>query len=729
MLLSAVIFCCVMLGYVVIVYAKISPASTCGGASSSAYHLESAFVGADLFTHFDFFTDEDPTGGFVDYVSLPTAFKERLVGAAPGRAQIGVDWKQPVKPGERGRKSVRLQSKQRWDSGLWVFHIHHMPAGCGTWPAIWTNGPNWPHGGEIDILEGANDQVYSTTALHTDKGCDMSYINDHLNPFDGTWTPAQTRNCYHAASPYNIGCAIEGRTNKNPTKRTTQQITSPFGSTFNKQFAGRGGAYVVMELDPLKHIRMWLFAAHELPADLPTFLSPGKADVAAATPATYPDAWKKPPFASFPLGSHCDGHRFFGPQQIIINQTFCGGWAGWNFTPKCIAQTSSLSSSEKSLMDYCLDHVANNPNAFKEAYWDFGYIAVYQKSRNNNSSVGGVDNCGEGQLGSHHKTPLTASASTTSRQTIRPNQSLDNNPPPPPSVVSVTEAVPRTAVRPSPESAVPGAGLLKRSTITGSRPQKLKLPTFEGQTYKLSNNSIIGGRRSRESSFLRSGGAGKWSTLLSRRRKRNSERMMAKEASLLPASQHENLLGVLSPAVVNAALSPYGVGIHKSTDNSSGSYQKQAAAAASRVAAGHFNLLGNSSKKTLLSGRRDLFLQKPLVDKIKGRWRTGDSRGLNLLDRLRIKNDDSGGGVLGWLGQREGGASQKQRLDSINSSTIQGNNDKAIMFGQSGGTEERKKLLVGGGGLQDYLKKFGIDKFPNYRKNGTRRKNLGWGLS
>jgi hypothetical protein len=27
-----------------------------------------------------------------------------------------------------------------------------MPVGCGTWPAFWMFGPDWPNGGEIDTL-------------------------------------------------------------------------------------------------------------------------------------------------------------------------------------------------------------------------------------------------------------------------------------------------------------------------------------------------------------------------------------------------------------------------------------------------------------------------------------------------------------------------------------------------------------------------------------------------
>ncbi|KAM0750532.1 hypothetical protein T439DRAFT_356286 [Meredithblackwellia eburnea MCA 4105] len=47
-----------------------------------------------------------------------------------------------------------------------------MPYGCGTWPAWWSNGPNWPAGGEIDVVEGVNNQVTNQMTLHTsDSGC------------------------------------------------------------------------------------------------------------------------------------------------------------------------------------------------------------------------------------------------------------------------------------------------------------------------------------------------------------------------------------------------------------------------------------------------------------------------------------------------------------------------------------------------------------------------------
>jgi len=55
-----------------------------------------------------------------------------------------------------GRDSVRITSKQAWGTGsLVVVDLAHVPGGqCGSWPAMWMLGPNWPYNGEIDIIEG-----------------------------------------------------------------------------------------------------------------------------------------------------------------------------------------------------------------------------------------------------------------------------------------------------------------------------------------------------------------------------------------------------------------------------------------------------------------------------------------------------------------------------------------------------------------------------------------------
>jgi hypothetical protein len=54
----------------------------------------------------------------------------------------------PTKAGPR--ESIRLEGKQRFNRGLFIIDVRHMPAGCGVWPAFWlTDEANWPVNGEI----------------------------------------------------------------------------------------------------------------------------------------------------------------------------------------------------------------------------------------------------------------------------------------------------------------------------------------------------------------------------------------------------------------------------------------------------------------------------------------------------------------------------------------------------------------------------------------------------
>ena len=65
------------------------------------------------------------------------------------------DWS-IVDPSARGRDSVRISTQNAYGESIIVLDLAHMPAGCATWPAFWTNsqkGP-WPNGGEVDIIEG-----------------------------------------------------------------------------------------------------------------------------------------------------------------------------------------------------------------------------------------------------------------------------------------------------------------------------------------------------------------------------------------------------------------------------------------------------------------------------------------------------------------------------------------------------------------------------------------------
>ena len=73
-------------------------------------------------------------------------------------------------------------------------------------------GPNWPAGGEIDIIEGVNDYTNNQATLHTNPGCGLATSNTSALAISGTLVG--TVNCA-VSSTSNQGCGI--RSNSNTT--------------------------------------------------------------------------------------------------------------------------------------------------------------------------------------------------------------------------------------------------------------------------------------------------------------------------------------------------------------------------------------------------------------------------------------------------------------------------------------------------------------------------------
>jgi hypothetical protein len=303
----------------------------------NAYALQEKFMGTNFFNHFTFFTGNDPTNGYVNYVDYNTALSLGLIQAGSNYVIMKAD-DTNVATG-RGRNSVRITSIDSFNAGLFIIDLTHMPTGCGTWPAFWLVGPNWPNEGEIDIIEGVDNQTVVFTTLHTSEGCSM--CSESTNSFTGKWNIGSAGNpscdCYiNAPNEFsNQGCSIAGASNT-------------MGNPFNK---ASGGVYAT-EWVPNSHFAMWFFPRNNIPSDITN-----------GTPN--PSSWGTP-YAYFMLSSNCPSSHFAN-QQIVFDLTFCGDWDGSVFAADCPGYGS------------CQTFVQNNPKSFSEAYWYVNYVAVYQQ--------------------------------------------------------------------------------------------------------------------------------------------------------------------------------------------------------------------------------------------------------------------------------------------------------------------------------------------------------------
>ncbi|KAJ5893318.1 Endo-1-3(4)-beta-glucanase [Penicillium taxi] len=297
--------------------------------STAAYTIQDDYGGnGTFFDKFNFYTDADPTNGYVTYVDQTTAAAGGLIGSYDTATYIGVD-KTNIASGS-GRNSVRLTSINSYQHGLVILDLSHMPSSaCGTWPAFWMLGPDWPTTGEIDIIEGVNQATVNQMTLHTSDGCSIQNSG-----FTGS---LYTDNCYVEAADQsdNIGCSI------------IETDTQSYGDGFNNV---GGGVYATEWTSA--GISIYFFPRSSIPAD-----------ITAGSPD--PTTWGTPA-ASFAGGCDIDSH--FVNLQIVFDLTFCGDWAGdaWS------------SSSCASYADTCDNYVQNNPTAFADSYWGINSLKVYQ---------------------------------------------------------------------------------------------------------------------------------------------------------------------------------------------------------------------------------------------------------------------------------------------------------------------------------------------------------------
>ncbi|CAE6338481.1 unnamed protein product [Rhizoctonia solani] len=312
-----------------------STSSTAAPTPSSSWTIQSRIQGNNFFDAWEFWSFPDPTNGAVDYQTLDGSTSAGLHEINEnGNAIMRVETTQQV---SGNRKSVRLHSRTTYNGALVILDAVHMPYGCGTWPAFWSNGPNWPNGGEIDIVEGVNDYQTNQASLHTKSGCTIP------EQYGSSGTLAASLNCA-ADETGNQGC---GQLNSKP-------------NNYGKAFNDNGGGVYAMKWDK-SGISIYFFPRDEIPSDI-------------NNEAPLPDTWGTP-VGNWPAQS-CDPFQFMSDHIMIFDTTLCGDWAGNAWQSSGIAgQTQTCAA--KTGYSTCLDYIRNEGANFKDAYWEVKSVKVY----------------------------------------------------------------------------------------------------------------------------------------------------------------------------------------------------------------------------------------------------------------------------------------------------------------------------------------------------------------
>lgn len=288
--------------------------------------------GASFFDGWDFWANADPTHGTVRFQDYQSALNNGLIEFGDGKPAI---MRSGTHDNVDMRNGIRIHDKEVFNvNTLLLMDASHMPVGCGVWPAWWANGPNWPYGGEIDILEGVNNQARNQATLHTGEGCYASstiasgqLLHDNCGVVNGD----------------NTGCGFADTNSDNS-----------YGYGFN----GNGGGVYAMQWVQTG-ISVWFFPRNAIPDDIT---------------AGHPMPWTwQAPFAHW-SSSTCPTNQYFNNNNAIFDITFCGDWAGsdgaWRGSG-CADQTGYGS---------CSDYVRAVGSAFNDAYWAVNYVKYFYQN-------------------------------------------------------------------------------------------------------------------------------------------------------------------------------------------------------------------------------------------------------------------------------------------------------------------------------------------------------------
>ncbi|EJF58454.1 concanavalin A-like lectin/glucanase domain-containing protein [Dichomitus squalens] len=321
-----------------------SGAPSGSGSSSSPWKVAQSYEGSSFFDGWVFTNaPDDTTHGIAQYVDQGTAQSAGLIEVnGAGNAVMRVETTPTV---SGNRMSIRITTEYTYTGGLIIMDAVHMPTGCGTWPAFWSNGPNWPAGGEIDMVEGVNDYTNVQVTLHAEPGCTMSSADPNVLGMTGSVITS-------------TDCGVSGTSNSGCGVRASQ--TNSYGAAFNDI---GGGVYATLWDDD--GVKTWFFPRSAIPSDI-------------ANGAPQPTGWGSP-VASFPSSSCAPFSKYFYQHTAIFDTTLCGDWAG-NVWSADSSPGQSQTCAQSTGVAACVDFVRGNGSAFDQAYWEVKSVKIYQSS-------------------------------------------------------------------------------------------------------------------------------------------------------------------------------------------------------------------------------------------------------------------------------------------------------------------------------------------------------------
>jgi len=333
-------------------------------AAAQYYTLVDDYNPTNFFDKFNFmtFANGDGTGGFVDYKDKQTATTSNLIKNFGHSVVFRADNTTRVEETSKGRPAVRLEGTAKYNKGVIVADIQHMPGNaCGAWPAFWSFGDNWPHDGEIDIVEGVNSMTQNKMSLHA--GNAVCTVQDSLNadrgvPALNNGQPAYDCRTMTGANVItnSVGCGIDAPSN----------LPNTFGDGFNSV---NGGYYATQWTSTF--IKVWFWPRGREPetlhCDVPNVAEFG-------TPLAF-------------FQGDCDFGNRFQNQHLVFSTNFCGSWAGavgvydQEYSKGC--PNYGLATPDLS----CRREVATNPGRYTNQYWEVNGIKVYGETSTPGSGV------------------------------------------------------------------------------------------------------------------------------------------------------------------------------------------------------------------------------------------------------------------------------------------------------------------------------------------------------